>query len=174
MHIHIHSYSFIYAKANTGATTVGTVRAFPFGITRHICFFYKVGLSDQCPQPLLHEEIILALSGIRTRDLWVSSRQCYQLSHWGRIQIQLQQNKCTQKSKPRISQHPNQALHDSSRFQNSTKSKILLILIFYCSHFKKLNSRERLDAVWCFYAENLSGGSWDRISVGLQIIFQPK
>jgi hypothetical protein len=33
-------------KANTGTTT----------ISRHICFFYKVGLSDQCPQPLLHEE----------------------------------------------------------------------------------------------------------------------
>jgi hypothetical protein len=26
----------------------------------------------------------LDLSGIPTRDLWVSSRQCYQLSHWGR------------------------------------------------------------------------------------------
>jgi hypothetical protein len=31
------------------------VKAFPFGITRHICFFYEVGLSDQCSQPLLHE-----------------------------------------------------------------------------------------------------------------------
>jgi hypothetical protein len=31
------------------------VRAFPFGISRQICFFYEVGLSDQCPQPLLHE-----------------------------------------------------------------------------------------------------------------------
>jgi hypothetical protein len=24
---------------------------FPFGISRHICFFSEVGLSDQCPQP---------------------------------------------------------------------------------------------------------------------------
>jgi hypothetical protein len=31
------------------------VGAFPFGISRHICFFYEVGLSDQCPQPLFHE-----------------------------------------------------------------------------------------------------------------------
>jgi hypothetical protein len=60
------------------------VRTFPFGISRQICFFYEVGLSDQCPQPLLHEEKNLDLSGIRTRDLWVSSRQCYQLNHWGR------------------------------------------------------------------------------------------
>jgi hypothetical protein len=31
------------------------VKASPFGIPRQICFFYEVGLSDQCPQPLLHE-----------------------------------------------------------------------------------------------------------------------
>jgi hypothetical protein len=31
------------------------VKASPFGISRHICFFYEVGLSDQCPQPHLHE-----------------------------------------------------------------------------------------------------------------------
>jgi hypothetical protein len=29
----------------------GGVRAFPFGISRQICFFSEVGLSDQCPQP---------------------------------------------------------------------------------------------------------------------------
>jgi hypothetical protein len=32
------------------------VRAFPFRISGQICFFYEVGLSDQCPHPLLHEE----------------------------------------------------------------------------------------------------------------------
>jgi hypothetical protein len=31
------------------------VKASPFGISRHICFFYEVGLSDRCLQPLLHE-----------------------------------------------------------------------------------------------------------------------
>jgi hypothetical protein len=39
------------------------VRAFPFGISRQICFFYEVGLSDQCPQPLLHEEKTLTYPG---------------------------------------------------------------------------------------------------------------
>jgi hypothetical protein len=36
------------------------VRASPFGISRQICFFYEVGLSVKCPQPLLHEEKTLA------------------------------------------------------------------------------------------------------------------
>jgi hypothetical protein len=31
------------------------VEASPFGISRHICFFYDVGLADQCPQPISHE-----------------------------------------------------------------------------------------------------------------------
>jgi hypothetical protein len=39
------------------------VRAFPFGISRQICFFYEVGLSNQCPQPLLHEEKTLTYPG---------------------------------------------------------------------------------------------------------------
>jgi hypothetical protein len=39
------------------------VWAFPFGISRQICFFYEVGLSDQCPQPLLHEEKTLTYPG---------------------------------------------------------------------------------------------------------------
>jgi hypothetical protein len=39
------------------------VRAFPFGISRQICFFYEVSLSDQCPQPLLHEEKTLTYPG---------------------------------------------------------------------------------------------------------------
>jgi hypothetical protein len=38
-------------KANTGATTLWSFRAFPLGISRQICFFSEVGLSDQCPQP---------------------------------------------------------------------------------------------------------------------------
>jgi hypothetical protein len=32
-------------------------------ISRQICFFYEVGLSDQCPQPLLHEEKTLTYPG---------------------------------------------------------------------------------------------------------------
>jgi hypothetical protein len=39
------------------------VRAFPFGISRQICFFYEVGLSDQCPQPFLNEEKTLTYPG---------------------------------------------------------------------------------------------------------------
>jgi hypothetical protein len=39
------------------------VRASPFGISRQICFFHEVGLSDQCPQPLLHEEKPLTYLG---------------------------------------------------------------------------------------------------------------
>jgi hypothetical protein len=31
------------------------VKASTFRISRHICFFHEVGLSNQCPQPLLHE-----------------------------------------------------------------------------------------------------------------------
>jgi hypothetical protein len=31
------------------------VEAFPFGISKQICFFSDVGLSDQCPQPSLTE-----------------------------------------------------------------------------------------------------------------------
>jgi hypothetical protein len=38
------------------------VKASPFGISRHICFFYDVGLSDQCPQPLLHEGKAITLN----------------------------------------------------------------------------------------------------------------
>jgi hypothetical protein len=29
----------------------GIDRAFPFGISRQICFFSEVGLPDQCPRP---------------------------------------------------------------------------------------------------------------------------
>jgi hypothetical protein len=50
----------LHKKANSGATTI---RAFPFGISRQICFFYEVGLSDQCPQPRLHEEKPLTYPG---------------------------------------------------------------------------------------------------------------
>jgi hypothetical protein len=39
------------------------VKASPFGISRHICFFYEVGLSDQCPPPLLHEENTMTYLG---------------------------------------------------------------------------------------------------------------
>jgi hypothetical protein len=39
------------------------VKASPFGISRHICFFYEVGLSNRCPQPLLHEEKIMTYLG---------------------------------------------------------------------------------------------------------------
>jgi hypothetical protein len=45
------------------------VRAFPFGISRQICFFYEVGLSDQCPQPLLHEEKALTYPGFEPGTL---------------------------------------------------------------------------------------------------------
>ena len=33
------------------------------GLLDKFCFFYKVGLSDQCPQPLLHEEKTLPYPG---------------------------------------------------------------------------------------------------------------
>jgi uncharacterized protein YlaN (UPF0358 family) len=36
----------------------------PFGISRHICFFYEVGLSDQCPQPLLNEGKTMTYLGL--------------------------------------------------------------------------------------------------------------
>jgi hypothetical protein len=39
------------------------VKASPFGISRHIGFFYEAGLSDQCPQPLLHEGKIMTNLG---------------------------------------------------------------------------------------------------------------
>jgi hypothetical protein len=45
-----------------------------------------LGLSDQCPQLLMHDS-----SGIQTRDLWVSSRQCYHLRHGGRRPDELRQ-----------------------------------------------------------------------------------
>jgi hypothetical protein len=39
------------------------VKVSPFGISRNICFFYEVGLSHQCPQPLLHEEKTMTYLG---------------------------------------------------------------------------------------------------------------
>jgi hypothetical protein len=39
------------------------VKDSPFGISRHIYFFYEVGLPDQCPQPLLHERKTMTYLG---------------------------------------------------------------------------------------------------------------
>jgi hypothetical protein len=41
----------VQQKKQILAQQPGGVRAFPFGISRQICFFSEVGLSDQCPQP---------------------------------------------------------------------------------------------------------------------------
>jgi hypothetical protein len=62
----------------------------------------------------------------------------------------------------------------SPRLSKSTKSKILLILVIDCLIFKKWNSRERLVAVWCFYAEKCSERSRVRISGGPKKYFSDK
>jgi hypothetical protein len=58
------------------------------GLLDKFWFFFKVGLSDQCrPQLLLHEEKPWLIRD-SISDLWVSSRECYQLmSHWGHLWI---------------------------------------------------------------------------------------
>jgi hypothetical protein len=43
------------------------VKASPLKISRHICFFYEVGLSDQCPQPLLHQGKTMTYLGFKPR-----------------------------------------------------------------------------------------------------------
>jgi hypothetical protein len=43
------------------------VEASSFEISRHIYFFYEVGFSDQCPQPLLHERKTMTYLGFEPR-----------------------------------------------------------------------------------------------------------
>jgi hypothetical protein len=58
-----HPFRIANTKKQILAQQPFLVKAFPFGISRHICFFYEVGLSDQYPQPLLHEEKTLTYPG---------------------------------------------------------------------------------------------------------------
>jgi hypothetical protein len=57
------------------------VRASPFGISRQICFFNEIGLSDQCPQPLLYEEKTLTYPGFKPGTFGFqvgNAANCYQ------------------------------------------------------------------------------------------------
>jgi hypothetical protein len=59
----------------------------PFLVEAYLSGFLDIFASFKRLRLVCHN-----LSGIRTRDLWVSSRQCYQLNHWGRFGVQEQEN----------------------------------------------------------------------------------